>query len=50
MCRSCKSALAKILCVDKELKTILIGAGNLGKAVSNKIFIRQSGFKLIGIF
>ena len=34
----------------KELKTILIGAGNLGKAVSNKIFIRQSGFKLIGIF
>ena len=39
-----------ILNVDKELKTILIGAGNLGKAVSNKIFIRQSGFKLIGIF
>ena len=39
----------EILCVDKELKTILIGAGNLGKAVSNKIFIRQSGFQLIGI-
>lgn len=42
--------IGEILCVDKELKTILIGAGNLGKAVSNKIFIRQSGFKLIGIF
>ena len=29
--------IGEILCVDKELKTILIGAGNLGKAVSNKI-------------
>lgn len=34
--------IGEILCVDKELKTILIGAGNLGKAVSNKIFIRRA--------
>ena len=39
-----------ILGVEKERKTILIGAGNLGKAVCNKIFSVNSGFKLIGIF
>ncbi len=42
--------IGEILCVNKEQKAILIGAGNLGKAVANKIFQRQSGFKLIGIF
>ena len=40
--------IGEILCVNKEQKAILIGAGNLGKAVANKIFQRQSGFKLIG--
>ena len=34
----------------KEIKTILIGAGNLGKAITNKMFSKNSGFKLIGIF
>ena len=42
--------IGEILCVDNEIKTILIGAGNLGKAVTNKIFSKNSGFKLIGIF
>lgn len=42
--------IGEILCVNKEIKTILIGAGNLGKAVTNKIFNKNSGFKLIGIF
>ena len=42
--------IGEILCIDKEIKTILIGAGNLGKAVTNKIFSKNSGFKLIGIF
>lgn len=42
--------IGKILCVDAGVKTILIGAGNLGKAVASKIFTRQSGFKLVGIF
>ena len=40
----------KILCVNNNVKAILIGAGNLGKAVASKIFTRQSGFKLVGIF
>lgn len=42
--------IGEILCVDNEIKTVLIGAGNLGKAVTNKIFSKNSGFKLIGIF
>lgn len=42
--------IGEILCVNKEIKTILIGAGNLGKAVTNKLFNKKSGFKLIGIF
>ncbi|MBQ9228003.1 MAG: redox-sensing transcriptional repressor Rex [Eubacterium sp.] len=42
--------IGEILCVGQEAKTILIGAGNLGKAVASKIFTRQSGFRLTGIF
>lgn len=42
--------IGDILCVRSEINTVLIGAGNLGKAVASKIFTRQSGFKLIGIF
>ena len=42
--------IGEILGVHEERKTVLIGAGNLGKAVCNKIFGVNSGFKLIGIF
>lgn len=42
--------IGEILGVHEERKTVLIGAGNLGKAVCNKIFCVNSGFKLIGIF
>ena len=42
--------IGEILYVNNELKTVLIGAGNLGKAVASKIFQRKSGFKLIGVF
>lgn len=42
--------IGEILCLNTEIPTILIGAGNLGKAVASKIAQRQSGFKLIGIF
>lgn len=45
-----QNCIGAILGVDKERKTILVGAGNLGKAVANKIIIKNSGFKLIGIF
>lgn len=42
--------IGEILCVNNTLGTILIGAGNLGKAVAQKISTRKNGFKLIGIF
>ena len=42
--------IGKILGVNTERKTIVIGAGNLGKAVCNKISATNSGFKIIGIF
>ena len=42
--------IGEILGLNIDRKTILIGAGNLGKAVCNKIFSVNSGFKLIGIF
>lgn len=42
--------IGDILCVNNEVKTILIGAGNLGKAVSWKLSSKATGFKLIGIF
>ena len=42
--------IGEILGVHEERKTVLKGAGNLGKAVCNKIFGVNSGFKLIGIF
>ena len=35
---------------ELHAKTIHIGAGNLGKAITNKMFSKNSGFKLIGIF
>ncbi len=39
--------IGEILGVGIERKTVLIGAGNLGKAVCNKIFGVKSGFRLI---
>ncbi len=39
-----------ILGVDKEKKTIMIGAGNLGQAISRHMSFEKRGFKLIGIF
>ncbi len=42
--------IGEILCVNNKVKTILIGAGNLGKALSWKLSTRANGFELIGIF
>lgn len=39
-----------ILGVDKEKKTVMIGAGNLGQAISRHMSFEKRGFKLIGIF
>ena len=44
------SKIGDILRLDCETKAILIGAGNLGKAVASKVFTGSRGFKLVGIF
>jgi len=42
--------IEKILGLDKTYKTIIIGAGNIGRAIANFSFFEESGFKLYGIF
>ncbi len=44
------SEIGKILGVDKNFKTILIGAGNLGRAIATHINFDTRGCQLIGIF
>ena len=47
---SLQTEIGKILGVDAGLKTILIGAGNLGRALAVQIDFESRGFNLIGIF
>lgn len=42
--------IGKILSLDKQTDAILIGAGNLGRAVANHMDFDNRGFRLIGIF
>ena len=42
--------IGKILGLDKPNKAILIGAGNLGRAIASHMSFENKGFKLIGIF
>lgn len=42
--------IGKILALDNKNKTILIGAGNLGRAVALHMDFDKKGFQLIGIF
>lgn len=45
-----RTAIGEILGINAGNKIILIGAGNLGKAVTVHIDFPKRGFKLIGIF
>lgn len=45
-----RDEIGKILGVDKKHTMILVGAGNLGKAISRHIRFEELGFSLIGIF
>ncbi len=45
-----REQIGRILGVHAENPTILLGAGNLGKAIATHIDFRKQGFKLIGIF
>ena len=42
--------IGKILGIKENVKTILIGAGNLGKTLSTQMDFNSFGFDLIGIF
>ncbi len=44
------SEIGSILGVNIQKKAILIGAGNLGKAISEHMHFEKRGFNLIGIF
>lgn len=45
-----KNSIADILGIRSEHTSILIGAGNLGRAIANKMSFGKEGFRLIGIF
>lgn len=42
--------IAKILGIQKHYKCILVGAGNLGRAIVGHMHFPQLGFELIGVF
>lgn len=42
--------IGNILGLDRIYKTIIVGAGNVGKAIANYTFFYKSGFKIHGIF
>lgn len=50
MVHQLREEIASILGIDHQYKTILIGAGNLGRAVAAHISFENQGFQLIGIF
>ncbi len=45
-----KEEIAKILNLDKKIKMVLVGAGNIGKAVCTRIDFASRGFELSAIF
>lgn len=45
-----QSEIARILGLDKPKNTILIGMGNLGKAVTQHMNFENKGFRLLGLF
>ncbi len=42
--------IGKILGLHEMANAILIGAGNLGKAIANHLDFEQRGFRLVGVF
>ena len=45
-----REEIGKILGLDKKLKAILIGVGNLGRAIVTHMAFEARGFNLIGLF
>ena len=40
----------RILGLDKEHKTVIVGMGNIGKAITNYTYYYRIGFNIIGLF
>ena len=47
---SLRSEIARILGLDKQLEAILIGVGNLGRAIVSHLDFEQRGFHLAAVF
>ncbi len=45
-----RAEIGRILGLDKGFRAILVGAGNMGKAISNYVDFANKGFNLIAIF
>lgn len=45
-----RAEIGSILGIDRAHSAILIGAGNLGRAIASHMAFEQHGFRLIGIF
>ena len=45
-----ESALARTLGVDRDVVCVLVGAGNLGRALSLHEGFARQGFKIVGVF
>ncbi len=45
-----REKIAKILCIDKRWKVIIVGAGNIGRALSNYGAFGKEGFEIAGLF
>lgn len=48
--RQLKASIAEILGLDSMKNAVIIGAGNMSKALVNNFEFRQKGFNLIGVF
>ena len=42
--------ISKILGLDREYKTIVVGIGNLGQAITNYTYYYKIGFNIVGLF
>lgn len=45
-----KTKIAKILCIDKNWKMIIVGAGNIGRALSSYGEFSKEGFEILALF
>lgn len=45
-----KSEIEKIIGIDKSYKAIIIGIGNIGRAIMNYRGFQDSGFNIVGLF